>query len=379
MISLPAARRAGLAGVSLLRPMTLAVNGRNSWRRYHESAKVNAAAAAMAVPITAQNQVFMPAMPTAPAATPVPALLNIKERSLDPEFYKAVSKIMEIRSKYVRDRFVFTEGAEMIPLLRALGAADEDFSKLKKVSDLLEEDPTLPFRKSTSGRFSFDPDTETVRRLERQSFSLSVEEDFKRYDSGKIRYFDEIADELHFNTAFQALLVFKAALIHGIQTTHRPMLAYEKNSWVCTMFNLRTITTPNMVGEPALEGVHTDGVDHTLTTFLGSNNMGGNSGVSFLHELAEETGTKVDDTKTLLLRGRAHHRHFLDTLVIVDHDLKHSISPVYAVDPTREATRDMFILFTRKPANPEHISGSIDSQKSYERLPMEIPMFVPGR
>lgn len=104
MISLPAARRAGLAGVSLLRPVTLAVNGRNSWRRYHESAKVDAAAAAMAVPITARNQVFMPAVPVAPVATPDPAMLNIKERSLDPEFYKAVSKIMEIRSKYVRER-----------------------------------------------------------------------------------------------------------------------------------------------------------------------------------------------------------------------------------------------------------------------------------
>ena len=53
----------------------------------------------------------------------------------------------------------------------------------------------------------------------------------------------------------------------------RPKLDYGNASWISTLFSIRTTTTPGLLGEPALEGVHSDGVDHTMTTFLGSANM----------------------------------------------------------------------------------------------------------
>nr|POF13543.1 hypothetical protein CFP56_02566 [Quercus suber] len=303
--------------------------------------------------------------------------LNILEQAWKPEYYEAISKIMKIRETYLENRSTFIEGEKLVPILRFLGAKDEDIPKLQKVSNRLYEDPTLPFRKSRNGRFCLDMDSQTLRRLEFQPFALSVEEDFKRYDSGQIRVFDEVENDLQLNSVFQALLVFKAMVIHGIPTVARPKLDYSGNKWVCTLFNLRTVTTPSMVGEPALEGVHSDGVDHTMTTFLGSDNMAADSAVTFMHDMKEQTGIKLNETTPELIKARVQHRHFLDTLMIVDHERKHSISPVYAVDKDKEATRDMLIFFTRRPVESAHISGSIDSLKAHEGLPMEVPLFVP--
>nr|WP_212995109.1 2OG-Fe dioxygenase family protein [Elizabethkingia argenteiflava] len=57
-------------------------------------------------------------------------------------------------------------------------------------------------------------------------------------------------------------------MIEGVTSKERPFLDYQSEKWISTVFNLRTITTPILIGEPALEGVHTDGVDHTMTILL---------------------------------------------------------------------------------------------------------------
>ncbi|MEU2957157.1 2OG-Fe dioxygenase family protein [Streptomyces xanthochromogenes] len=286
----------------------------------------------------------------------------------------AMSEIMEIKAQYISERSVFVEGARMIPLLKALGATDVDLERIKLVSDDLPKDPTLPFRESRNGRFCFDFENSRVYRLEAQPFALSAEEDFVRHDSGQTRVFEEVGDNLQLNTALQALLVFKSLVFHGVATAHRPKLDYNSPGWICTLFNLRTISTPELQGEPALEGVHSDGVDHTMTTFLGSQNMTPGSAVTFLHDMREKNATRWNETDPELVLGERGHRHFLDTLMVVDHERKHSLSPVEAVDTTRTATRDMLIFFTRKPVLEGHISHPYDSLTAHERLPMTVEL-----
>lgn len=317
--------------------------------------------------------------PKSAVAKPPEPQLNIWEHAHKPTFYNAIGEIMKIRNQYLEDRCVFIDGRSIIPILKGLGARDADFEALKLVSNNLYTDPTLPFRRSRNGRFCLDFGTASVRRLQFQPFALSLDEDFKRHDSGQVRAFDELQDELQLNAAFQALLVFKALVCRGVQTIPRHNLDYDSDKWVCTLFNLRTVTTPSMLGEPALEGVHTDGVDHTMTTYLGSRNMASHSAVTFMHDMQETTGAKFTDIKPELVRGREQHRRFLDTLLIVDHERKHCISPVYAVDPEKEATRDMLIFFTRRPVVKDkgHISSDIDSFKLHKEMPMEVPMFMP--
>ncbi|KAI6258695.1 hypothetical protein MCOR27_006007 [Pyricularia oryzae] len=368
------ARAAATPGFGPSNAIPLSFHAVSDKRHLHHSSKSRLAAVAEAVP---RHSFPQPPSHAPPLATPQ---LNIWEHAHKSSFYRAIGDIMELRDKYLEERNIFVDSRRMLPLLRALGVRDEDFEALKLVSDNLYNDPTLPFRRSRNGRFCFDFGTSTVRRLEFQPFALSLEEDFKRHDSGQVRIFDEVQDELQLNTAFQALMVFKALICHGVPTVPRPQLNYESEKWVCTLFNLRTVTTPSMLGEPALEGVHTDGVDHTMTTYLGSRNMAPGSAVTHVHDMNETTGVKFSETKHELLRGRAHHCRFLDTLLVADNERKHSLSPVYAVDPEREATRDMLIFFTRRPVKRDtgHVSKDIDSFRPHAELPMEVPLFAPG-
>ncbi|HGH4748856.1 TPA: 2OG-Fe dioxygenase family protein [Serratia marcescens] len=287
---------------------------------------------------------------------------------------RQLSLLDEVKKAYQEHRSAFIPGATMQAILLALGARPEDFARLQQVSANLADDPTLPFRKSRNGRFCFDFDRAQIERLEFQPFVLSVEEDFIRYDSGKVRHFRGINDDLQLNTAFQALMKFKAYVIDGVSVTPRPRLNQEINKFVCTVFNLRTVTTPQMLGEPALEGVHSDGVDHTMTTFLGCDNMTDDSAKTFIHDMRETSGIKFDRARTEWILGEIQHRHFLDTLLIVDHERKHSLSPVEAQDKRRHSTRDMLIFFTRKPVEDGHVSFAYDSFKPHIEIPLSIDM-----
>lgn len=288
------------------------------------------------------------------------------------KYDSAMSDVMDVRSEYIRARWAFVDGARMVSLLSSLGATDEDFERLQLVSDQLKSDPTLPFRRSRNGRICLDPKARRGYRLESQPFILSAEEDFVRHDSETLRSFDEVQDDLQLNTALQAMLVFKFLVIHGVDIARRPRLDYGRAEWICTLFNLRTVTTTGLLGEPALEGVHSDGVDHTMTTFLSARNMTADSAQTLLHDMREVNGSRWHETDPELVKGRARHSDFLDTLLVVDHEYKHSVSPVYPIDDTESAVRDMLIFFTRKPVEEGHISFRYDSIAPHRTLPMSF-------
>lgn len=179
------------------------------------------------------------------------------------------SKLNNLKKSYIENRFLFIQGHEMEKILLSFGAKQDDFILIQEVSNHLADDPTLPFRKSKNGRFEINFQENKINRLKFQPFILSKEEDFVRHDSGMVRYFRGIGDDLQLNSVFQALLKFKAFMIQNVETKRRKDLDYSTNRYVSTVFNLRTITTPNLLGEPALEGIHSDGVDHTMTVLLG--------------------------------------------------------------------------------------------------------------
>ncbi|KAG9250294.1 2OG-Fe dioxygenase-domain-containing protein [Emericellopsis atlantica] len=396
MSYLAPSKRAARASSNLLRSASRAAAGAsNSFAGQQRVNKIHASSKDKAVHATTQPAGLGAGLPefmtagmtpvsTPTTATPTSTLprvpagqLNVLEQSRKPEFYQAISKIMAIRKDYVEKRFVWVPAEEMIDICLGLGATREDLEALPQTADGLQYDPTLPFRKTRNGRFCFDYDTQSVRRLEFQPFALSAEEDFKRYDSGQIRRFDEIDDELQLNTVLQALLVFKGMVVHGVEMAHRPKLDYDVNKNILTLFHLRTTTNQEILGEPALEGIHSDGVDHTMTTLLGHRNMRADSAVTFMHAMHEQTGIPLNDAKPENIRARVQHTKLLDTLMILDHENKHSLSPVYQEDLTQDATRDMLVFFTRKPVEEGHISSKIDSKTPHKVKKMEIPLFLP--
>lgn len=286
--------------------------------------------------------------------------------------HPALASIAAIRQEYIKNRYAFIPGRIMQKLLQFLGASSDDLKRLEYSGNGLREDPTLAFRKSRNGRFLIDFKETKIKRLEFQPFVLSAEEDFIRDDSGLLRHFRGIQDELQLNTAFQALLSFKSLIIDDLEIAPRKNLKLDFDKWVTTVFQLRTITTPSLVGEPAKEGVHSDGVEHTMTTFLLGENMTLDSAISQIHTADQKNGIPWNATNKNYVVGQVQHQHFLDTLLIVDSELKHSVSPVEAFDKNSNALRDMLIFFTRRPKSDLHTTFKYDSLNLHPEIPFEF-------
>ncbi|HEX5345938.1 MAG TPA: 2OG-Fe dioxygenase family protein, partial [Pseudonocardiaceae bacterium] len=139
-----------------------------------------------------------------------------------------------------------------------------------------------------------------------------------------------------------------------------------------TVFHLRTITSSEILGQPALEGVHSDGVDHAMTVFLKSQNMSSDSAKTRVHHNDEQTGKPWDAVDPRFVITEVQHRNRLDTLLVFDHERKHSVTPVQTIDDSFSATRDMLIFFTRKPTRQGHVSAEHDSQKPHQSMPAEV-------
>jgi len=282
-----------------------------------------------------------------------------------------VDELRKLRLRYQEDRYLFISGKTVEGLLLKMGATAVDFDRLRHVSEAtLRRDPTLPFRRTRNGRYCVDAKNGEVFRLEDQSFVLSGDEDFVRHDSGILRRFDPIGEELESNTAFVALMRLKAALVAEMEVLRRPNLDYGQDANICTVFNIRTTTSRELAGEPALEGVHSDGVDHTMSTFLGSENMTRGSARTFLHDRRERNGIRWHEADPALVRANYRHDDFLDTLLVVDHEFKHSVTPLAQEDQDLPSTRDVLIFFTRRPYAATHrFFDSEQAEKAHPNFP----------
>ncbi|MEU0397739.1 2OG-Fe dioxygenase family protein [Streptomyces sp. NPDC006208] len=284
--------------------------------------------------------------------------------------------LSEHRATIDRQRWTFVPAAETREILAGLAVSQAAMDEIGVLSDLLRSDPTLPFRAASNGRFCTDFGTRQAYRTEDQLFVLTAEEDFHRFDSGQLRVFDPLEARLCANAAFQGLLTINAFILATLKPRHRPLLDYTSDQWITTVFDLRTITTPELIGEPALEGVHSDGVDLSMTTFLSRNNMRRDSGITDVHEMAQVNGVRWDEIDPQYRVGTAQHWETLDILIVVDHEKKHSVSPLWAEDPTQRATRDVLTFFSRKPTVEGHVSYDHDSRLPHESLPCQVDVSI---
>lgn len=291
---------------------------------------------------------------------------------------ETLREIADLRRSYIRDRLVFIPGVELVRLVKGLGATEADVAGLAGYADRLEKDPTLSFRQSRQGRFAFDSGDREIYRAAFKPFVLSTEEAFVRHDSGVVREFAELESDYQQNSAFQALLLFKALMVDGVTVQPRPRLDYGAERSVCTAFLLRTITRPDEVGEPALEGSHSDGVDHTMTTLLGARNMSSNSAKTFVIDPGAAAGERWSELDPKRILGVHQHLEYLDTLLFADYERKHAVSPVYAIDTDSIATRDMCIFFTRKPVSERHVSYQYDGLERHQEAPVQITLPATG-
>lgn len=294
---------------------------------------------------------------------------------------KAFAFLKEAQAQFAKDRYVFVPGKKVADILKLYKASNDGMAKLSASCDHCPGDPTLPFRQSMTARIALNLEGCSARRLARSGFVLDSSEGFNRHDSGAVRYFDETPNEVVINDAYQALIAFKADVMRAVSTPTRGRCDPMSRERLMTAFHLRTITTKDVLGEPAAEGVHMDGVEYTMTTMLKSSNMHQSSAFSRLHSLEQPAGVPWSKTDPSLQIAKCQHTDFLDTLIIADGELQHSVSELHQMDPSMDAQRDMLVLFTRRPAERGrgHPSESFDNMSSHDLMPAwwSLPRFTP--
>ncbi|MCK9782378.1 2OG-Fe dioxygenase family protein [Proteus vulgaris] len=283
-----------------------------------------------------------------------------------------INKISEIKNEYKNNKYVFIPQNVVIDLIKHLGAEEKDINTLMEYGDYLAQDPTLSFRHSRTGRYLFDHDIKTISRLEYQPFVLTEEDGFIREDSGAQRHFRAIDDRWQSNTAYQALLKLKMLLIQGNTFTPRHLTDQNSPKSISTVFHLRLIAQPDSLSELSIEGVHKDGVDHTMIVMMNKNNVKDKTGTLRVHSPNEPIGTpwqKIAPENVLYEHDNAQ---YLDILLIADNELNHSGTPIFTHDNKNQAYQDFIVLLSRYPTVDSHPSHKFDSMNSHPDLPLTL-------
>ncbi|MBG6037850.1 2OG-Fe dioxygenase family protein [Proteus cibarius] len=283
-----------------------------------------------------------------------------------------INKISEIRKEYKNNKYVFIPQNIVIDLIKQLGAEEKDINTLMEYGDYLAQDPTLSFRHSRTGRYLFDNDIETISRLEYQPFVLTEEDGFIREDSGAQRHFRALDDRWQSNTAYQALLKLKMLLIQGNTFTPRHLTDQNSPKSISTVFHLRLIAQPDSLSELSIEGVHKDGVDHTMIVMMNKNNVKDNTGALRVHSPKEAIGTPWQEINPENVLYEHNNAQYLDILLIADNELNHSGTPIFTHDNKNQAYQDFIVLLSRYPTVDTHPSHKFDSMNAHPDLPLTL-------
>lgn len=280
-----------------------------------------------------------------------------------------INKISEMKKEYKNNKYLFIPQILVIDLIKQLGAEEKDINTLMEYGDYLAQDPTLSFRYSRTGRYLFDNDLETISRLEYQPFVLTEEDGFIREDSGAQRHFRALDDRWQSNTAYQALLKLKMLLIQGNTFTPRHLTDQQSPKSISTVFHLRLIAQPDSLSELSIEGVHKDGVDHTMIVMMNKHNVKDNTGALRVHSPQEAIGTPWQEINPENVLYEHNNAQYLDVLLIADNELNHSGTPIFTHDNKNQAYQDFMVLLSRYPTIDSHPSHKFDSMNAHPVYP----------
>lgn len=283
-------------------------------------------------------------------------------------------KINKIRAEYNKNKCVLIRQETVLEIIKQLGATDEDINDFYHYGEYLASDPTLSYRQSRTGRYLFDNNEKTISRLEYQPFVLTEEDGFIREDSGKQRHFRGLDDRWQNNTAYQGMLKLNLLLMQNCSFPPRHQNTETRSQLLATAFHIKMNAKPNSLSELSIEGVHQDGVDHTMITMMNKHNVKDSTGTLRVHSLAEPFSVpwdKVDPNKILLQNPNAK---YLDTLLVADSLLNHSGTPIFNDDNSKPADLDLFLLLSRYPRDKSHPSYKFDSMRLHPDLPLTLKL-----
>ena len=123
-----------------------------------------------------------------------------------------------------------------------------------------------------------------------------------------------------------------AALLDGARTVFDRLC--PDATWHIEVHQFRIEARPDEAGRPTPEGMHSDGVDHVMVMLVGRENVEG--GV---------TGIEIDGRE----EASFTLSHAADAVLLDDRRVKHGVTPIHPIDPSRPGHRDVLVLtFVRR-------------------------------
>jgi hypothetical protein len=218
-----------------------------------------------------------------------------------------------------------TRGEQLLPaadLSQLIGVTPGGWARFARYWDDLKIDTFMAdggtYRYRRYGQYELDPDSGELTPLPHEPYRQ--ERFFNPLNGGVDRIYEPLTDDFTGDPLLRELLVSLGRIFSAVDKTQR---------WLIKLHPVRIIAG-SVMGQPAPEGLHRDGV-----TFVGSllidrlNITGGQSSVY-------TADGELLRTVTLSQRG--------DLLIGDDQRTLHEVTPIHAVDADQSAHRDVLVL-----------------------------------
>jgi hypothetical protein len=173
------------------------------------------------------------------------------------------------------------------------------------------------FRLRRYGRYWWSPAEDALTTLPHEPYFQPEGEN--AYAGGIVRDFAPLLPATEDNPFIHALVRATFACL--------PVATRQGKTWEVRIHQIRIVTTPEVPGLPAPEGIHQDGTDFLTLHLVRRHNIAG--GESTIYDL---------DRKPI---QRYTMREPLDSLILEDPRIMHSVTPVHSADGRNLGTRDM--------------------------------------
>lgn len=224
-----------------------------------------------------------------------------------------------------REGFVFLPGDAVQPLLGG-ACVLRDWAAFAASWNALAVDPYLAqqgrLRRRRHATYSISREGAITRAAHRPHYQ-SLQ--YNPLQGGIERWFEPIDEDVGCGDSMRAILEF-ARRVFGTLAPHVP-------TWHVEAHQFRIEARAGEAGQPTPEGSHRDGVDYVLVLLVERSNIA--SGTTCIH---------APDGRAL---GEFTLTHPFDTALLVDNRVYHGVTPVHALDPAREAHRDVLVVTFR--------------------------------
>lgn len=251
--------------------------------------------------------------------------MTIVSGRLPRDIIHAPPSLAPLCDRIAAEAFAFIAAEEIRPLIGAPDALSDWPHFVESWSDL-QLDTYLPdghrYRRRRHATLSVRAGEDQVTLEPHQPHYQSI--DYNPLVGGIERRFEPMHPEIVRGRTMQCVLVFCCRLFGAL----RP-----DTNWKIECHQFRIEARSDAPGRPTPEGVHRDGVDYALVLLINRTNI--KSGTTTVHDL---NGTLLG-TFTLTAP--------LDAAIVDDARVKHGVTAVEPIDPSRAAYRDVLVVTFR--------------------------------